>query len=191
MSFMNFNRNTPSLNGTNSEDVTASVNSQHPEIPENIFIDTNLTPAKTGLEREEKIDNNIDLLFRFLDRNLENQGYEDALINPDITNLNENIASIKNDLHRTIKKVNIFYDSFIREINFHIDSRSRSGMIDTVEELIMKKQIAEDHVQKIQDIEIDAKNGQGDSQGLILSYTRGFKNGLAAISHHNIIRKKL
>lgn len=188
---MNFNRNTPSLNGTNSEDVTASVNSQHPEIPENIFIDTNLTPAKTGLEREEKIDNNIDLLFRFLDRNLENQGYEDALINPDITNLNENIASIKNDLHRTIKKVNIFYDSFIREINFHIDSRSRSGMIDTVEELIMKKQIAEDHVQKIQDIEIDAKNGQGDSQGLILSYTRGFKNGLAAISHHNIIRKKL
>jgi len=39
------------------------------------------------------------------------------------------------------------------------------------------------------EIEEDAKNDKGVGQGIILSYTRGFRNGLAAISHHSILRK--
>ena len=55
----------------------------------------------------------------------------------------------------------------------------------------MKKEIAESHVKKVIEIDDDAKNNRGDSQGIIMSYTRGFKNGLAAISHHSILNRKL
>jgi hypothetical protein len=40
-------------------------------------------------------------------------------------------------------------------------------------------------------IEDSAKNNTGDSQGMLISYTHGFKNGLAAISHHAILKRKL
>ena len=133
----------------------------------------------------------INLLFQFLERNHESRGYDDALINADNTNLLQNTDALKNDLERTIRRVKTFYEDFIKEIDFHIASRSRSGMVDTVEELTMKKQIAESHIKKVLEIEDDMHNNKGDSLGIIMSYTRGFKNGLAAISHHSILKRKL
>lgn len=131
----------------------------------------------------------INLLFQFLERNFEKKGYEDALINPDTTHLEQNIAGLKNELERTIRKVKTFYEDFIREIDFHISSRTRSGMIDTVEELNVKKGTAESHVRQVLEIEQEASESRGVAQGIVLSYTRGFRNGLAAISHHSIMNR--
>ena len=140
---------------------------------------------------EETAPIGINLLFEFLERNHEGKGFDDALINADNTHLSQNTEALKNELERTIRRVKTFYEDFIKEINFHIASRSRSGMVDTVEELTMKKEIAESHIKKVLEIEEDMHNGKGDSQGIIMSYTRGFKNGLAAISHQSILKRKL
>jgi hypothetical protein len=162
-----------------------------PEIPENVF----LAKENPQLDKPDEkngsqvTDQGINLLFRFLDGNYEARGYDDALINPDNTHLEQNIKALKNDLERTIKKIKTFYEDFIREINFHIGTRTRSGMVDTVEELTMKKETAENHIKQVIEIEEQANNNQGVGQGIILSYTRGFRNGLAAISHHLILRK--
>jgi hypothetical protein len=142
-------------------------------------------------EKEESAPIGINLLFEFLERNHEGKGYDDALINPDNTHLTQNAEALKNELERTIRRVKTFYEDFIKEINFHIASRGRSGMVDTVEELTMKKEIAESHIKKVLEIEEDMRNSQGDSQGIIMSYTRGFKNGLAAISHQSILKRKI
>lgn len=168
-----------------------TTNTQLPEIPENVFLEnekqnTNSVTDNVGSPNNL---NGINLLFQFLERNHESKGYDDALINPDHTHLNENIKALKNDLERTIRKVKTFYEDFIKEIDFHIDSRSRTGMIDTVGELTVKKEIAETHIQQVLEIENEAKNDTGVGQGIVLSYTRGFRNGLAAISHHSILRK--
>jgi hypothetical protein len=161
-----------------------------PDIAENVFIEKdkptdNNASAQTGTTTEI----GINTLFQFLEKNYEAKGYDDALINPDTTHLNQNIDALKNDLARTIRKVKTFYEDFIREINFHITSRSRSGMVDTVEELVMKKEIAEDHICQVIEIEEQAKHNEGLGQGIIISYTRGFRNGLASISHHSILRR--
>ncbi len=162
-----------------------------PEIPENVFIekDKPLNTATEENERQNPTENGINLLFQFLEKNHESKGYDDALVNPDNTHLEQNIEALKNELERTIRKLKTFYEDFIREINFHISSRSRSGMVDTVEELSVKKETAESHIKQIIEIEDDAKNGKGVGQGVIISYTRGFRNGLAAISHHSIMKK--
>lgn len=163
-----------------------------PEIPQAIFIE------KEKEEREHQAEptnhqpdvHGISILFSFLEKNHEGKGYDDALVNPDTTHLQQNITALKNELERTIRKVKIFYEDFIREINFHIQSRSRSGMIDTVEELVVKKDTAESHIRQIIEMERDALEDKGVCQSVLISYTRGFKNGLAAISAHSIMKKK-
>jgi hypothetical protein len=161
-----------------------------PDIPEETFIEkeppgnpaTEEKPAKQEL-------NGIHMLYEFLDKNFETKGYNDALINPDTTHLDQHVTALKNDLERAIRKVKTYYEDFIRQIDFHIASRSRSGMIDTVEELTVKKEIAESHIKQVLEIEEQAKQNQGVGYGIIISYTRGFKNGLAAISGHSILNR--
>lgn len=185
-----FNRKNGNANGVDV--LNASTAQPLPEIPENVFVEKGNQPEQKPEERNTTpvSDKGINTLFQFLERNHEGKGYDDALINPDSSHLEQNIQALKNELERTIRKVKTFYEDFIREIDFHIASRSRSGMVDTVEELTMKKEIAESHIKKVLEIENDARNNRGDSQGIIMSYTRGFKNGLAAISHHSILNRK-
>jgi len=162
-----------------------------PDIPESVFIEKD--PQKNEKQEEGNgtpVGNiGINVLFHFLEKNYQSQGYDDALVNPDTTHLQQNIDALNNDLERVIVKVKTFYQDFIRETNFHIVSRSRSGLIETVEELTVKKETAEQHIRQVLEIEERAKNNDGPGQSIIISYTRGFKNGLAAISHHSILRK--
>jgi len=188
-SFLNKNRKDSNVDRVDSINPSSQVNS--PEISENVFIEKEKPQNNSNDERNNTVqpENGINLLFQFLEKNHEGKGYDDALINPDNTHLEQNIEALKNDLERTIRKLKIYYEDFIREIDFHIGSRSRSGMIDTVEELTVKKKTAENHIKQIVEIETDAKNNKGVGQGVLISYTRGFKNGLAAISHHSIMKR--
>lgn len=182
--FSFFNRKNGKINGIDTEKL--------PDIPENVFVEKEGYQENSNEDKlsSESSDNGINVLFRFLEKSHESKGYDDALINPDSTHLDQNIEALKSDLRRIINKQKIFYQDFIREINFHISSRQRSGMVDTVEELAVKKETAESHIAQILEIENDMSNSKGVAQGVFISYTRGFRNGLAAISHHSIMKKK-
>lgn len=180
--FSFFNRN-----GKNAQN---GLEENFAEIREDTFIEKeNLENGAIKGSPQRQIQLGINQLYDFLDKNYESKGYDDALVNPDTTHMEQNITALKNDLERVIRKVKTFYEDYIREINFHISSRSRSGMIDTVEELTVKKEIAEDHIKQVVEIEDQAKNNQGVGFGIVISYSRGFKNGLAAISHHEILKR--
>jgi hypothetical protein len=56
-------------------------------------------------------------------------------------------------------------------------------MVDVVDELRMKKDKAEDHYKKVIEIQQEALE-QGESHRLIISYNRGFQNGMAIIALH-------
>ncbi|WP_343745298.1 hypothetical protein [Chitinophaga sp.] len=161
-----------------------------PDIPESTFIEKDASGQDHPDENTATpLIGGIHVLYEFLDKNYESKGYNDALINPDATHLDQNVTALKNDLERAIRKVKTFYEDFIRQINFHISSRSRSGMVDTVEELIVKKEIAESHIIQVKEIEAQAKLNEGVGHSIIISYTRGFRNGLAAISSHIMLNK--
>lgn len=159
-----------------------------PEVEERVFIESS-APAQQS-QAEALVEHNIGVLYAFMDRNHEVKGYDDALVNPDTSNLNQNLDALKNELIRTLNKVKTFYEDFVQETEFHILSRSRNGMVDMVEELEMKKKIAQGHIEKVKAIEADTAREEGDCKGILISYTRGFKNGLAAISHHHILSRR-
>lgn len=184
-----FNRKNERSDHLNGTDILAQ---QLAENPQNgpVEKDKQLYPGSAE-KNSSSSEQGINLLFQFLEKNFEKKGYDDALMNPDNTHLEQNIAALKNELERTIRKVKTFYEDFIREINFHISSRTRSGMVDTVEALNAKKETAESHVRQVLEIEQEAKESRGIAQGIVLSYTRGFRNGLAAISLHSIMNKNI
>lgn len=171
----------------NGHNHTTDLEAPAQDIPEELFIE-NAKPetAPPDTKPTNPAISGIHMLYEFLDKNYESKGYNDALINPDTTHLDQNVTALKNDLERAIRKVKTFYEDFIRQIDFHIASRSRSGMIDTVEELTVKKETAESHIKQVLEIEEQAKQNQGVGYGIVISYTRGFRNGLAAISGHSI-----
>lgn len=166
---------------------TPNAGAAPPEVEERVFIES--APA-VQTQIENPVEHNIGVLYAFMDRNHEVKGYDDALVNPDSSNLSQNLEALKSELIRTLNKVKTFYEDFVQETEFHILSRARSGMVDMVEELEMKKKIALGHIEKVKAIEADTEREEGDCKGILISYTRGFKNGLAAISHHHILSRR-
>jgi hypothetical protein len=101
--------------------------------------------------------------------------------------MEEKVKLIRRQLDITIAKVKTYYSNILRNMNFHIESRSRNGMVDIVDELISKKITLEEELSKVDEIANGAKSETGLSETLIMSYRLGFKNGYAAISHSQLI----
>lgn len=159
-----------------------------PEIREEVFIEYDKPRKSTmnNIETGPEV-NNLQTLYKFLEKSYEKEGYEDALVNPDTSYLKQNILQIQNELSLTIAKVKTYYSSHLRQINFHIETRKRNGMIEIVEELVTHRETIEEEINTVTIIESDAKKNEGLCSNLFLSYTRGFNNGFAAITYNKIL----
>lgn len=190
--------NSSMLNDKNAGYTTENFNPEN-HIPKNIFIETNeplnqnqqqpTFQKKSIMNENTSNEKSYDLqyLYSFLLKDYETDGYNDAISNPDMSHMDNKVKLIRRRLDITIAQVTTYYDNLLRNINFHIESRSRNGMVDIVGELNSKKTSIEEELQKVQQIENDAKLETGLSEALIMSYTLGFTNGYAAISHSQLI----
>ena len=133
----------------------------------------------------------LDSIYAFLQNDYESRGYNDALINPDESYKSDNIRLIQHDLMILIDRTATYYETLLRETDFHISSRSRAGLIDLVEELKIKKEVTADHLGKVHQIKAEASKGEGASQRIVLSYQRGFMRGLYAISQSKLFNGNL
>lgn len=121
-----------------------------------------------------------------MNQDFEQKGYDDALVNPDTTQMNKGLQIIKDKLMRSLDEAKIYYTDFFREVDFHIESRKANAMTTTVEELQMEKEKARAHYDRILEIEKENLNGRFEMSGMALTYKNGFEKGLAAISHTEI-----
>jgi hypothetical protein len=133
----------------------------------------------------------LDAIYAFFQDDYEARGYNDALTNPDDSYKTDNIRLFHHDLLILIDRSSSYYESFLKELDFHIGSRTRAGLIDLVEELKIRKEIVSDLLGKIKVIKEDAVNGNGATQRIALSYQRGFMRGLSAISQSKIFNRTL
>ena len=119
-------------------------------------------------------ENNIDQLFTLLERDDEKRGYEDAIVNPDLQIMAQNVNALKDEIQRKIFKVTMFYEDYIQENNQQFDSCNRGAMVETADRLIAKKNIAINRIEKIREINALLTSEQ-DSLGVIFTYIKGFK----------------
>lgn len=133
----------------------------------------------------------INAIYDFLQFDYESRGYDDAMTNPDDSYKSDNIKLFNHDLLILIDKSTTYYEGLLKEVDFHISSRSRAGLIDLVEELKIRREMIMDHLEKIKAIKAEAANGTGATQRIALSYQRGFMKGLSAISQSKVFNKNL
>lgn|SRR5690606_23985189 len=161
------------------------------EIPKEIFIEEKEPSAQQETFFSNGEVKGIEAIYSFLQADYETNGFNDALTNPDDSYKSENIKLITLDLEILVQKVKTYYEDMIKELDFHITSRSRAGLIDLVEELKIRKEMVMKHIEKVNEINNEKKNNLGMPQRIILSYQRGFMRGLSAITQSNILNKKL
>ncbi len=133
----------------------------------------------------------IEAIYQFLQADYENRGYNDALVSPDESYRNDNIKLLIRDLEILIQQVTTYYEDMLNDLDFHITSRSRAGLIDLVEELRIRKQKAAEHLEKVKGMSDDLAAQSNVSERIVLSYQRGFMRGLAAITQSDFLNKPL
>jgi hypothetical protein len=164
-------------------------------------LNDNLVPKDLFLEEKDPnsieahvaagMSTGITAIYEFLQGDYETRGYNDALTNPDDSYKTDNIRLLKQDLLIQIQKANTYYEVIMKELDFHISTRGRAGLIDLVEELKMRKEVVTGYLEKIKSISIEAEQTSGLTERIILSYQRGFMRGLAALTLSNVLNKKL
>ncbi|MCX7987036.1 MAG: hypothetical protein N2662_08865 [Bacteroidales bacterium] len=167
----------------------AQNNQQTPEIPKEIFV-------KDEDESMLKISNEptvvtINEVYQFIRQDFETRGYQDALVNEDEKFKNEGIEMLKSELKILLTQAANYYNLELNNLSYHIESRSRAGLIDMVEQLNTRKQFIEGLQAQIHQLNKDLDNNEGMPMRMIYSYTRGFLKGLTAISDSEILNKKI
>jgi hypothetical protein len=150
----------------------------------------NLLPETTALNNTAGVDKGLDSVYAFFQKDYESKGFNDALANPDESYKNDNIRLLNHDLLILIDRTSTYYEDLAKEVQFHINSRSRAGLIDLVEELKIRMQIINDHREKLKIIKEEATGGAGAVERIALSYQRGFMRGLFSISQAKVFNKR-
>jgi hypothetical protein len=178
------------FNRTNNRKLKDSNGTASSEISKNRSIEE-MGPSDKQLLSNNGKSEGIDQVYSFLQADYESKGYNDSLVNPDDSYKTDNIKLIKLDLHIIIEKTSTYYENLISELNFHITTRNRAGLLDLVQELENRKKLVEDYKVKLREIKDGMNDENGICQRIILSYQRGFMRGLSAITQSNVLNKKI
>jgi hypothetical protein len=154
-----------------------------PEIKKEDFVDNSNPSDKNVITITYGTGKPIDLIYAYLEGDYESKGYSDALCNPDNSYKEMNKTLIKSELEVKLKRVILIYGDKLREMDFHIKSRSEAGLIDIVTDLKSRKDTLEKHLATLIKMENEI---QDDTifyiHRMLTSYERGFLRGLAALS---------
>lgn len=158
------------------------------EIPRDKFVDD--SEPNSGVNSDYSLEYGsrlpIDIIYSFLKEDYESKAYNDALTNPDKSYKEKNIEILQSSLEIKFKQVLLRYEDMLREIEFHIQSRSEAGLTDLVELLKSKKETYQKHVIELNSMKEDLENKESYIMGVFQSYEVGFIRGLASLSLHTL-----
>jgi len=124
----------------------------------------------------------IEEIFEFLSYDYESRGYGDALIQPDSHYMSDNIELLKNDYQLKIDLARHKFKEYLTELDFHILTREALGLNEVVEQLKAKRTIVNEHLSFIEIEHQALKTNTGKVERIRLSYIKGFKRGVTALS---------
>lgn len=146
------------------------------EEPESITKDNNVVKIQYGTQMP------IDIIYAFIERDYENEGYQDAMCNPDDSYKESKKAMIKHGLKRLFEQVGLRYKSDLRNIEVQITIMEQQGMANTASTLQARKDTLLEHLSIMGDMEAALDREEQKMMSMIKSYERGFLKGLAAKS---------
>ena len=122
----------------------------------------------------------IDVIFNFIHKNFEEEGFQDALINCDITYRDAKEKIIRNDLEMLFKRIVLKYKSDIRMVNVRIDNAQKALALAAASDMEALRETYEEHLTEIQEMQQQLEANNPKMTTMIESYRRGFLKGIAA-----------
>lgn len=122
----------------------------------------------------------IDVIFNFIHKNFEEDGFQDALVNCDITYRDAKEKIIRNDLEMLFKRIILKYKGDIRIINVKIDNAHKALAIAAAADMEALRATYEEHLTEIQEMQSQLESNDPKMTTMIESYRRGFLKGIAA-----------
>lgn len=122
----------------------------------------------------------IDVIFNFIHKNFEEEGFQDALVNCDITYRDAKEKIIRNDLEMLFKRIILKYKSDIRVVNVKIDNAHKALAIAAAADMEALRATYEEHLTEIQEMQSLLETNDPKMTTMIESYRRGFLKGIAA-----------
>lgn len=124
----------------------------------------------------------IDLIYGYLHKNFESKGYEDAMLNSNLTFRDMNMAIIRNKVLMIFREVNLKYDGMKRELDTRIETCNAAGLLSSAAELEKQMAIINAHKEELTQLESDFRNNANEASVPLMSYECGFLRGVSAIA---------
>lgn len=122
----------------------------------------------------------IDVIFNFIHKNFEEEGFQDALVNCDIAYRDAKEKIIRNDLEMLLNRIILKYKSDIRVVNVKIDSAQKALALTAASDLMALRETCEEHLAEINRMQLQLDENDPKMTTMIDSYRRGFLKGIAA-----------
>ena len=116
----------------------------------------------------------------FLNRDFDADGYKDALIDSDSSNMKSHSDILKLQLEMKVKNSLTLYENENRNYDVDIKIMTNNGMIDYADKLTAGKAHNLEEIARITMMLTEANAGRGIGHLPLLSYEQGFKRGIAA-----------
>ena len=152
-----------------------------PEIKEEDFVD-NSDPNEDLYTVNYGTKMPIDAIYAYINRDYEQSGYDDAMVNADSTYKDSKKNIIKNELRRLFEQVTLRYRNDLRDIEVQIEIVEQQGLINTASSLKARKDTYIEHMSVMKDMVESLEKEEPQMMSMVKSYERGFLKGLAAKS---------
>jgi hypothetical protein len=122
----------------------------------------------------------IDVIYNYIHKNFEDDGYQDALVNQDIVYRDTRISIIRNDLEMLFNRITLCYKKNIREARVRMDNSKKVFALSAAANLEAQLAIYEEHLTEIENMKQLFDDNDAKMLTMIESYKRGFLKGINA-----------
>lgn len=122
----------------------------------------------------------IDVIFHYIQKNYEEEGFQDALIDQDVSYRDTRVLIIRNDLEMLFKRIKLRYSDDIRTIKMKIENYRKAFAFTAISQLEASLATYEEHLEEIENMEQLLADNDPKMTSMIESYKRGFMKGINA-----------
>ncbi len=122
----------------------------------------------------------IDAIYDFIQRDFEDEGYSDAMVNADMSYRVSKEELLRNNLKSRFQQVRLRYNDDIRMLKVKINVAETQMVITTADYLKAQIEMFEDHLKQLDKMEQDLERNDARMTQMIESYKRGFLKGISA-----------
>lgn len=131
----------------------------------------------------------IDVIFHYIHKNYEEEGFQDAIVNSDIAYRDSKEKIIRNDLEMLFNRIALRYKNDIREIEFKIDNARKAYALAAAAQLDSRRETYVEHLAEIEKMKDMLNADDPKMTNMIESYRRGFLKGITAATLNFIENK--